>query len=245
MTSEMHVLDWLPAYALGSLDEGENVQVEAHLASCAECRRELEAYRAVVAELPLAVPLREPPARLRQAILEKAGRSAAQRNVPKTATVTRQLPFWQRFRRSLASPVPTWGLVGALVVVIALLAINVLLLQRVASSPGNAFRVIPLTGTTFAPQASAWVVMSDDGRAGTLITEWLPPLKPDQQYQLWLMKDGKRSNGGVFSVDDRGYASMWVYTTRPLVDYKQFGVTIEPIGGSQAPTGSKVLGGSQ
>ncbi len=239
MTSEIHVLDWLPAYALGSLDEGEKAQVEAHLASCALCQRELEAYRAVVAELPLAVPLHEPPARLRQAILQKAARA------PKTSPVRPRLSLWERMRRSLATPIPTWGLLGALVVVVALLAINVLLLQRVASSPGNAFHVIPLTGTTFAPQASAWVVMSDDGRAGTLITEWLPPLKPDQQYQLWMMQDGKRSNGGVFSVDDRGYASMWVYTTRPLVDFQQFGVTVEPMGGSPAPTGNKVLGGNQ
>jgi anti-sigma-K factor RskA len=38
---------------------------------------------------------------------------------------------------------------------------------------------------------------------------------------------------------------MWVYTTHPLVDYQQFGVTVEPLGGSPAPTGNKVLGGSQ
>jgi anti-sigma-K factor RskA len=241
MTSEMHVLDWLPAYALGSLDEGERVQVEAHLVSCAECRRELEAYRAVVADLPLATPLREPPPRLRQAILQQAGHRPASSAAPRTTPIRPRLSLWQRFRRSLSAPVPTWGMIGALVVVIALLAINLVLLQRVASSPGNAFHVIQLTGTEMAPQASAWVVMSDDGRAGTLITEWLPPLKPDQQYQLWLMQDGKRTNGGVFTVDDRGYSSMWVYTIHPLVDYQQFGVTVEPMGGSPAPTGGKVL----
>jgi anti-sigma-K factor RskA len=243
MTSEIHVLDWLPAYALGCLDEGEKAQVEAHLASCALCQRELEVYRAVVAELPLATPLREPPPRLRQAILQKAALAPRERH--RTAPVRTRLSLLERFRRSLATPVPTWGLLGALVLVVALLAINVVLLQRMASSPGNAFHVIQLTGTTSAPQASAWVVMSDDGRAGTLITEWLPPLKPDQQYQLWMMMDGKRSNGGVFNVDDRGYSSMWVYTTLPLVDYQQFGVTVEPMGGSPAPTGNKVLGGSQ
>ncbi len=131
--------------------------------------------------------------------------------------------------------------------VIALLAINLILLQRTtstAASPGSDFRVVQLTGTSYAHEASAWVVMSGDGQAGTLITQWLPPLQPDQQYQLWMTKDGKRTSGGVFSVDQRGYASMWVYTSEPLSDFHQFGVTVEPAGGSPAPTGNKVLGGS-
>jgi anti-sigma-K factor RskA len=122
-------------------------------------------------------------------------------------------------------------------------AINLMMFQRLAAAPGNDFRVIRLAGTTAAPQASAWVVMSGDGRAGTLITEWLPALPPDKEYQLWLTKDGQRTNGGTFWVDDKGYASLWVDTKEPLVDYKQFGVTIEPKGGSPGPTGKKVLGG--
>jgi anti-sigma-K factor RskA len=47
----------------------------------------------------------------------------------------------------------------------------------------------------------------------------------------------------VFSVDSKGYASIWVYSQAPLIQYQQFGITIEPTGGSLGPTGAKVLGG--
>lgn len=242
MSSEIHVLDCLPAYALGSLDAGEKVQVEEHLKGCAQCQRELEAYRVVVEELPLATPLADPPPRLRQAILDRASQTVQKADHP--AKRSDHLSLLDRLRKSLSAPVPTWGLVGALVVVVALLAINLILLQRTTAAPAGDFRVVHLTGTTFAQEASAWVVMSGDGQAGTLITEWLPALPSDKQYQLWLVKDGKRKSGGVFSVDEHGYASLWVYTSEPLSDYKQFGVTIEPLGGSPGPTGNKVLGGS-
>ena len=241
MSNEMHVLDWLPAYALGSLDQEEKAQVEIHLRSCDLCQRELQAYQAVVEELPLAAPQREPPPGLRQAIMARANSNAM-----RTPAVPERKPsFWEQLRRSFSKPVPTWGLVGALVVVVALIAINVMLLQRVAAAPGNDFRVVDMNSTAYAPGADAWIVMSNDGRAGTLITEWLPPFKANQQYQLWLIKDGQRTNGGVFSVDSWGYASLWVDTKEPLADYQQFGVTVEPLGGSPAPTGEKVLGGSQ
>jgi anti-sigma-K factor RskA len=241
MATDSHVMDWLPAYALGSLEQEEKAQVETHLRQCSVCQRELQAYQSVVDQLPLTTPLVPPPPRLRQAILHRAAQSAAHR--PAAPVSPAQPSLLGRLRRSLASPIPAWSLVGALVVLIALVALTFAQAQRLAVAPSPNFRVIQLAGTSSAPQASAWVVVSDDGRAGTLITEWLPPLPADKEYQLWLVKDGKRTNGGVFWVDDKGYASMWVNTKEPLISFKQFGVTVEPKGGSPAPTGNKVLGG--
>ena len=40
MSKETHVLDLLPAYALGSLDSDEARRVEEHLSSCLVCRNE-------------------------------------------------------------------------------------------------------------------------------------------------------------------------------------------------------------
>ena len=59
-----------------------------------------------------------------------------------------------------------------------------------------------------------------------------------------LVKDGKRSSGGVFSVQDNGYGVLKIDSPLPLIEYQTFGVTIEPFGGSPGPTGKKVLGGS-
>jgi anti-sigma-K factor RskA len=105
-------------------------------------------------------------------------------------------------------------------------------------------RVVNLAGTEFAPDASGIIVISQDGEHGTLVVDDLPDLGPEQQYQLWLIQDGERTSGGVFSVKQGGYAAKVIYAPHPLVDYGSFGVTIEPTGGSPGPTGEKVLGGN-
>jgi anti-sigma-K factor RskA len=81
-------------------------------------------------------------------------------------------------------------------------------------------------------------------RIGTLIADHLEPLSPDQQYQLWLIENGDRLDGGVFDVGDDGYGSLTVRAPEPLDSYA-FGVTIEPAGGSPGPTGPRVLASEQ
>ena len=240
MIGERHVLEMLPAYALGSLDAEEKSGVEEHLGECPACQRELEAYQAVAAQLPLAVPLQTPPPRLRQAILDRAGQVS-----PAGRSAGARPALLQRLGWSLRAPAPAWALVGVALLAVILLGLNLVLLRQVASPPASAFHLIQLAGTDSAPQASAWVVVSADGRSGTLIAQGLPALPPGQQYQLWLNRNGQRTSGGVFTVDATGYASKWVYTKIPLADFKQFGVTIEPQGGSPAPTGARVLVGGE
>ena len=104
-------------------------------------------------------------------------------------------------------------------------------------------RVIDLAGTANAPTARGKIVVSTDGKYGTLVVENLEALDPSEQYQLWLIKDGKRTSGGVFSVDEKGYAAVVIDAPLPLVEYSSFGITIEPAGGSPGPTGPKVMGG--
>jgi anti-sigma-K factor RskA len=103
-------------------------------------------------------------------------------------------------------------------------------------------QTIPLAGTETAPQATGLIVISADGEHGTLVADGLATLGQDQQYQLWLIKDGERTSGGVFSVNQEGYGSLWVESPQPLSSYSAFGITIEPAGGSPGPTGNKVLG---
>ena len=85
-------------------------------------------------------------------------------------------------------------------------------------------------------------MVSTDGEHGTLVVDGLPALDEERQYQLWLIEDGQRTSGGVFSVNPEGYGSLWVLSPEPLSGYSAFGITIEPAGGSPGPTGAKVLG---
>jgi anti-sigma-K factor RskA len=76
-----------------------------------------------------------------------------------------------------------------------------------------------------------------------LIVLDLPPLQPHRAYQLWLLRDGARDNGGVFQVDDRGFGILRIQAPMPFATYRAAGITEEPSGGSPGPTSPRVIGG--
>jgi anti-sigma-K factor RskA len=134
-----------------------------------------------------------------------------------------------------------------LVMILLLSISNLLLWQQIrtlsATVQPQKWTIVTLTGTNLALQASGVMVISADGLYGTLVVDDLPLLNENQQYQLWLIQDGTRVSGGVFSVDTEGYASFVVSSPKPLTGYSSFDVTVEPAGGSPSPTGESVLGG--
>ena len=133
-----------------------------------------------------------------------------------------------------------------MVVVAVLLVSNILLWQRLGDfkrAGQETLVTIELQGTDYKPDAAGMLVMSKDGEYGVLVVDGLPQLDKSEQYQLWLILDGARSNGGVFSVNEEGYGSLLVASAKPLSEYSAFGITVEPRGGSPGPTGVKVLGG--
>jgi anti-sigma-K factor RskA len=239
---EEHVTEQLPAYTLGILERDEQAAVAEHVATCPSCQADLAAYQTISGELATLVPPVEPPpalkGRLRQAVGEGAAGPQQAPPLPPAAERTPATRSWfDALRDWLAGPI--WRpLALALLVVLAL---GLFLSPRQATAPG--IDAIHLTGTDAAPDAYAIVVLGShyNRRIGTLIADHLEPLSPDQQYQLWLIENGDRLDGGVFDVGDDGYGSLTVRAPEPLDSYA-FGVTIEPAGGSPGPTGPKVLG---
>ena len=229
------IIDMLPAYALDCLEPEEKSQMSEHLAGCQVCQEEMRAYLDTAHRLALAVPQLKPSPRLKGAI-----QARIQPARPKPALSERLQRWWQ----SLS---PTWGF-AALALVLVLVAGNLLLWTQVQNQARqqaaavSEFQVIPIVGTQAQPGATGVVVISHDGDSGTLTVDGLTRLSQENQYQLWLIKDGKRTSGGVFSVDEKGYAALMIYAPSPLVTYTGFGITIEPAGGSPGPTGVKVMG---
>ncbi|MCB8960290.1 MAG: anti-sigma factor [Ardenticatenales bacterium] len=216
----------LPDYALSLLDQSERAQVVAHLAGCPSCRAELADYTTVVDKLPLAAPIVDPSpalkARLRQRIAP----------APQPAAVS----WWERlFGRSAPA---RWQPVLALAALVLLL--SVVVIWQLAGRDANS--QITLSPTDAAPAASGLINIAADGRTATLAVTGLPELPADQQYQLWLIVDGQRQSGAIFSVDEGGGATVPIDAARPLAEYGAFGITVEPAGGSPGPTGARVLG---
>lgn len=245
MGEKEHITELLPAYALDILEEEQIFQVEAHLAGCPACHRELEGYLRVVERLPLGAPEVQPPPDLKRRLLANLPQSSTVRPAGDKAAPARG------GGQTLADVLRRlWPVLGAasLVLVLGLAISNLLLWQQVrgfqAARREAALGVVDLSGTEYAMGATGVIVISMDGEHGTLVVDRLPVLGEDQEYQLWLIRGDTRDSGGVFSVGEDGYGSVWVHAPDPLASYPEFGVTVEPAGGSPGPTGPRVLGGA-
>jgi anti-sigma-K factor RskA len=230
----------IPAYALGAADPDESRAVEAHLRACVTCRDLLAEYRDLSGDLLFAAPPIAAPAGLTERMRERL--TPVRHDAAPRAWRT-------RLRGALLIP----ALAAA---VLLLLITNAYWFGRtnrldrqvteqasLVASLANA-PTIPLSADASAPYAQGVVYPSTDGRAALLCVYGMPALSPGKAYQLWLIKDGARESGGVFQVSDNGFGFLMVKPAQPLMDYSSVGITIEPTGGSPAPTSPRVLGGN-
>ena len=242
MQDGAHVFEYLPAYALGALDEADADLVASHLASCYLCRVELGSFQTVVEHLPLAVPDASPSPALKQRLMDRV-QSLNNRKLPKPERVEpARPPLLQRL-------MPVWGFVSLLLIV-ALAASNLLLWRQVNNrevfTGPLGMRAIALNNNVdAAPRGSGFVIISADGEEGALVVDALPELDPAQQYQVWLLRDGQSLRGPSFTVDETGYRGARIEAPDSLLSYSEIVITIEPVEGQEAsPTGEQVLGGS-
>ena len=240
--SREHPDDDLGAYALGTLEEPEASRVEAHVATCATCRRVLAEHRAVVAALPFGLEPVAPPPEALAAVRAELGRRRLLH--PRGARMGTRAQ-WRR---------AVWPALTALVA--SLLVWNVVLQRElVHRSPGPApgpevealsrrpGRVVTFAGTG-RPGASARLFVPVDGGQGHLAISGLSALPRGRTYQLWFVRTASPTvTGGTFAVDARGVA--WAKITIPasLQDVRAISVTEEPAPGSARPTGAELLEG--
>jgi anti-sigma-K factor RskA len=236
MSDEAHVLDLLPAHTLGILDPDQVSRVEEHLSSCLICRDESQAFQEAGAELAYAAPPAVPSPDLKERLMTRV---QAARPPASALSPAPSRPWLERL-------LPAWGL-ASLVLILMLGAASLFLWQRVNEiepfmSPGG-MRAIPLEPTDAAPQATGFVLVSADGDDGAIVVDGLPPLDEEHEYQLWLIRNGERTSGALFSTDENSYGGMRIRAPLSLLEYSSVGITIEPAGGSPQPTGERVLGG--
>jgi len=235
MSNDLHVLELLPAYVLGSLDEEEARSVSEHIAGCYLCRQELDSFQGVADQLLLAVPEARPSADLKIRLLERIQSANVKQSTQQVS--------WNFPRRLL----PVGALAGLLLILLLAFS-NFLLWQRINNlevlTGPLGMRAIALHNTDIAASASGFVIMGADGQNGVLVVDKLPPLDATREYQVWLVRDSSYTGGSVFSVDETGYRGVRLQAPESLLSYSAVWVTIEPAGGSLNPTGEQVLNGS-
>jgi anti-sigma-K factor RskA len=219
--------------------------LESHLATCQDCQSELEDYRSVTAGLLQSVPPQAPSPNLRHKL-------AAQ--LPSQRERTPNL-FTDLFARY------SLGQIAAVVVIVILLGINIyssfqireIHRQQAALAERLSNDQIALSMLAY-PSTQSLVVNPDvQNLAGSMLVDrekriavlvlWnLPPLEAGQTYQAWLIDaEGNRVSGGLFVSDGQRYTTITVRAPVPIGQFEGFGVTVEPEGGSQGPTGPRVL----
>ena len=109
------------------------------------------------------------------------------------------------------------------------------------ATPGTSVNM--LWGTRLSSRARGMMVVSHMRNKAVLLVLNLPPLPRDKAYQVWLIKESQRYGSVLFTVDSTGSGQAVIFPVTPLSEFDGIGITIEPIEGSDLPTGSSVLEG--
>ena len=229
-------------YALGAVDPEERTAFEGHLAECATCQGELQAYREVTGLLALAAPAATPAPALRDRVLGEA-----------------------RPVRAIGRP-PAWLWLAAAASLVLALAAGYG--YWTARADGIALRSVLDSTRARLDSTSQLVAAILDSTVGTadlaatgkppsMRLFWnrarnvvvvaafeLPPAPAGRTYQLWAIKKGQAPVSlGTFNTAPSGRA---VVTLRMPAGFKPnlSAVTEEPAGGSPQPTQQPFLVGS-
>ena len=232
----------IPAYALGALGAEDARALEAHLQTCEACRNELASYRAVSENLLTALPPQPPPLALRKQL---QSRLPSARSVQKTA---RPRFVWSFSQLALG------GVLALLFVMNVFSFLEMrelhrqqLTVQRQLRNNQLALAMLSYPSTEAIPivagEISGTALLDRDRNSAALVMWNLPELSENQTYQVWLIEENEdRVSGGLFRPQaGLPYTTQPVYVHDAISNFVGIGVTIEPAGGSDRPTGPRVL----
>lgn len=251
--------EMLPALALSALDAEDARAVKQHLSECAECRRELADWEGTAAAISLNANPAEPSPQVRDRIMSAVRKDRA----------SRVLPFPSALRRTNWTSFGSVGAVAAAVLIGILILWIIVLWQQnrelssevnmltsrmqlleedtrrsdqfvqLMSTPGA--KVTSLRGSGPGSGASGHVVYDRVGRV-MLMTGNMPPAPQGKEYQLWfIVGNNPPIPGRTFVPDEVGQGTLTDEAPRQSLDSAVFAVTLEPAGGSTAPTSAIYL----
>jgi anti-sigma factor RsiW len=253
MMTHAEAEELLAAFALDAVDEAERQRVEDHLGQCPRCRAELDAHREVAAALGNSV---EPvPEGLWSAIASMLPERSDEERPPMPRLLLEEfgaeefgpeVPAREHARRSRRRLAALGSAAVAAAAVVVFLAIGwvhadtqVTHLQQALGqaapsaveaaleSPGH--KVFDLVGPHQAKRAQ--FVIDAKGH-GYLVSSTLPALAPGKTYQLWGIVGGRPVSLGLMGQSPDQSTFTWA----GAAGSSTLGITVEPAGGSLAPT---------
>jgi anti-sigma-K factor RskA len=236
------ILDLLTAYALGVIEPDEIARVSALLDAQPELRVTLAELRATADMLPYGLAQANPPAELRQRVLDRAtGRS-------NPATVSPP--------RRAANRLRGWALGLSGIAAVAILAAAIGWAQlfqareqlaqsqaELAQTQAQVADAQGLIATLTGDGSSATILRTRDG--ATVLIAQLPPLAPGRVYQLWRIQGSNNpASAGIFHVSAQGFTTAALPAGQQPQAGETVAVTNEPEGGSPGPTTKPLIIGT-
>jgi anti-sigma-K factor RskA len=237
--ADLHLLSG--AYAVDALDAEERVAFERHLATCPTCTDEVAELQATAAVLAAAEST-TPPSRLRESVLAQV------RATPQTARDEGQspavgAPMHRLSTRLLAA--------AAAVLAVALVGVGAWGIAAHRTTARLTAEAAQVSSVLTAPDATTSTGAVGTGGRGTVVTSvsqgasvfvgsGLSEPGADKTYQLWYIdSSGSARSAGTFRPGPDGSA-VAPLEGRPA-GATTVGLTVEPSGGSAAPTTAPVL----
>lgn len=271
MSSEQKIDELIPAYAIGATDSEESVRLEEYLSESSSAAAELAEFSKMAAAMLFAVPLVEVPSAVESRLFDAINPETATPTVESVAEGTKstrqfvkksepKLHWWEGI--FAANRAPQWAF--ALTALALVLLLNAYWLHKVNQlqqtqlamvdkllQQETTLSVIAMDESqrTILPavdqnmQSKADVIWGEGFEVALLYVEDFPQPDPGKVYQLWLIKDDKRTSGGLFTVNENGTGTLIVQLLQPLDFYDGMGITAEPEGGSEGPTSPPIVRG--
>ncbi|MCJ8014454.1 anti-sigma factor [Paenibacillus sp. KQZ6P-2] len=233
----------------GLCTEEERIAFERHLPGCEACQTEIAELQLVWEGISADMEYIEPPADLKQQVMKAAftaeGKMAAQPAAETNRRISK--PRWLR-------KVPAAALIGMFLLGTAF---NYWLYRERVSittasetqhvTPSQIKLAVPLQSQSpDDSNASGIACIIDNGKSKQFVVYvyGATPTSGDQAYQVWLIKNGKRSSAGTFRVatEGAGVGVMTMPLESDALAFDQIGITLEPDDKGDQPRGKKMFG---
>ncbi|GLX68327.1 anti-sigma factor [Paenibacillus glycanilyticus] len=226
-------------YISGACSDKEKKAFERHLQGCPACQSEIEELRLVWDSLPSDMELIEPPAELKQQVMD-----AALAATPPPAVI-------RSFRKL------TYGAVAAavLAVLVAGTAWNINLynnrsesavvpieqaLSVSASQISELISLKPVSEDAATSYAVACIVDNGSNKQFVVYVFGAPASKDSSVYQVWLNHAGQKDSAGTFRVDEQGIGVLAMPISGNTLAFDSIGITLEPDEHGNQPRGTRM-----
>ena len=239
------------AYVLGALDAADTARYEAHLAESEESRQELTELADTAVLLGMAVPPVTPPPALKAAIMAQLGSTPQlpRDDAPKRPDVTQFSGKAQAKAQQRWFTRPAGVLIAAAAAVVLVLGAGVVsttLIQNTEQQQA-ADQLAAINAAADSQRAAAEVegggiatlVWSHELKSAALMVDGVEALPSHQVYELWFIDEQGARPAGTFTVGETG--STWRVLDGDMASGDTVGVTVEPAGGSPAPTTDPIV----